>query len=125
MGDQNQDKDTPGSSNSGRLCIQIKPSHVRFTMPGAFRLHSLLFFVLFSSSIVATLVFAGNTATPSTVNSEVPAAPKPKPVPVEETLHGHKIADPFRWLENGDSAETQQFVHDELAYTRGVLDRLP
>ena len=94
-------------------------------MPGALRLHSLLFFVLFSSSVVATLAFAGNTATPSTANSDVPAAPKPKPVAVEETLHGHKIADPFRWLENGDSAETQQFVHDELAYTRGVLDRLP
>jgi prolyl oligopeptidase len=70
------------------------------------------------------LAFASDTATPAAVNSDLPAPPKPKPVVVEDTLHGHKIADPFRWLENGDSAETQQFVHDELAYTRGVLDRL-
>jgi prolyl oligopeptidase len=92
-------------------------------MPGAFRLISSLLFVLFSLSLVM-LVFAGDTTAPTAVNSDLPAAPKPKPGAVEETLHGRKIADPFRWLENGDSPETQQFVHDELSYTRSVLDRL-
>jgi prolyl oligopeptidase len=80
-------------------------------------------FLLFSLGFVM-LALAGDSAAPAAVNSDLPAPPKPKPVVVEDTLHGHRIADPFRWLENGDSAETQQFVHDELAYTRGVLDRL-
>ncbi|MBA3914019.1 MAG: S9 family peptidase, partial [Acidobacteriales bacterium] len=44
---------------------------------------------------------------------------------VTDELHGHKIVDPYRWLEDGDSAETKKFVSDELAYTRSVLDALP
>jgi prolyl oligopeptidase len=93
-------------------------------MAGASRLISSSLFVLLFLSFVM-LAFAGDSSTPAGVNDDLPASPKPKPVVVEETLHGHKIADPFRWLENGDSAETQQFVRDELSYTRGVLDRLP
>ncbi|MBS1850930.1 MAG: S9 family peptidase [Acidobacteria bacterium] len=60
-----------------------------------------------------------------------PSAPAPKspPVakvdPVQETVQGHKIVDPYRWLENGNSPETQQFVEQELAYTRSLLDPLP
>ena len=44
---------------------------------------------------------------------------------VEDTLHGHKIADPYRWLENRDDPEAQAWTAKELAYTRGVLDPLP
>ena len=36
-----------------------------------------------------------------------------------------QIADPYRWLEDANSAETQEFVRAELAYTRGILDPLP
>src|SRR5262249_16302526 len=35
------------------------------------------------------------------------------------------ISDPYRWLENSDSKETQQWVNDELAYARSILDPLP
>ncbi|MGH9670837.1 MAG: S9 family peptidase, partial [Terriglobales bacterium] len=44
---------------------------------------------------------------------------------VEDTLHGHKIADPYRWLENRDDPEAQAWVSKELAYTRSLLDPLP
>jgi prolyl oligopeptidase len=54
-----------------------------------------------------------------------PAPPKAKVEIVEDNLHGHKIADPYRWLENGDSPESQQFVRNQLAYTRSILDALP
>src|SRR3954454_20685842 len=57
--------------------------------------------------------------TPST------AAPKAKIQVVEETLHGTKIADPYRWLENANDPDTQQFTRDELAYTRSLLDKQP
>jgi prolyl oligopeptidase len=48
-----------------------------------------------------------------------------KTAPVQENLYGHTITDPYRWLENADSPETQQYVRDELAFTRSVLDPLP
>jgi prolyl oligopeptidase len=44
---------------------------------------------------------------------------------VEEVLHGRKISDPYRWLEDTESPETKAFVRDELAYTRSLLDPLP
>src|SRR5205085_7781199 len=43
---------------------------------------------------------------------------------VTDDIHGHNIADPYRWLEDSKSADTQQYVHDEMAYTRIVLDPL-
>ncbi len=53
------------------------------------------------------------------------APPKAKVEEVIDDYHGVKVADPYRWLENGNSPETQAFVRDELAYTRSVLDALP
>ena len=50
---------------------------------------------------------------------------KAKMVPVEETLHGHYIVDPYRWMEDAESPGTRQFVADQLVYTRSVLDPLP
>jgi prolyl oligopeptidase len=34
------------------------------------------------------------------------------------------MVDPYRWLEDGTSAETQKWVAEEMAYTRSVLDPL-
>jgi prolyl oligopeptidase len=62
----------------------------------------------------------------SSATTTAPAAPpKAKVEIVEDNLHGHKIADPYRWLENGDSPESQQFVRNQLVYTRSILDPLP
>ena len=33
-----------------------------------------------------------------------------------------KIVDNYRWLEDGETPETQKWVAEEMAYTRGVLD---
>jgi prolyl oligopeptidase len=51
-----------------------------------------------------------------------PSARKDK---VVETIHGTAVADPYRWLENADSAEVKQWVEKENAYTRSVLDKIP
>jgi len=53
------------------------------------------------------------------------AVPKAEKRPLEETLHGVKIVDNYRWLEDGQSPETQKWVEEEMAYTRGMLDPLP
>jgi prolyl oligopeptidase len=53
---------------------------------------------------------------------------KPPPAraePIIENIHGRQIADPYRWLENAESAETQHFVREQNAYTRSVLERIP
>jgi len=44
---------------------------------------------------------------------------------VEEIVHGQRIVDPYRWLEDANDAATQEYVCAELAYTRSVLDALP
>jgi prolyl oligopeptidase len=53
------------------------------------------------------------------------AAPKARVEIVEESLNGHTVTDPYRWMEDANSDETQEFVRAELAYTRGLLDPLP
>ena len=56
----------------------------------------------------------------------VPAGPpKAKVAPVEDTVQGHKIVDPYRYLENPDDPDTKLYVEQELSYTRAILDPLP
>ena len=42
-----------------------------------------------------------------------------------EVLHGVPVADPYRWLEDGESAETRAWVEAQNAFTRSVLEALP
>src|SRR5258706_4313547 len=44
---------------------------------------------------------------------------------LSEEWYGIKVVDNYRWLEDGASADTQKWVAEEMAYTRGVLDPLP
>ncbi len=71
------------------------------------------------------LMVAGVYATARSQVSAPLAPPKAEVRPVEENLHGTKVVDKYRWLEDGTSAETQKWVAEEMAYTRGVLDPLP
>jgi prolyl oligopeptidase len=91
-------------------------------MSGGFRL-----LVSFSSLLFAVAaVYAGSDSQSSQTQSSVPTAP-PKAAlkPVIDILHGTKILDNYRWLEDGTSPETQKWVEQELAYTRALLDPLP
>ncbi|MGH9309208.1 MAG: prolyl oligopeptidase family serine peptidase [Vicinamibacterales bacterium] len=42
-----------------------------------------------------------------------------------DTYHGTTIADPYRWLEDDNSAETAAWVEAQNALTFGYLDRIP
>jgi prolyl oligopeptidase len=44
---------------------------------------------------------------------------------VVDTLHGVKVPDPYRWLEDANSPEVKEWVDKENQYTRSVLDPLP
>lgn len=43
---------------------------------------------------------------------------------VIDEYHGRRICDPYRWLEDAASAEARQFVAEQNAYTRSVLDEI-
>ena len=45
--------------------------------------------------------------------------------PVVETLHGVKITDPYRWLEDQDAPETRAWLNAQIAYTQSVLSQYP
>ena len=64
-----------------------------------------------------------NSDASSTMN--IPKPPATQQQPVTDDYFGHKVVDPYRWLEDGSSPETQQWVAEQLAYTRSILDRLP
>ncbi|HTR26833.1 MAG TPA: prolyl oligopeptidase family serine peptidase [Terriglobales bacterium] len=84
-------------------------------MLGGFRLLSV-FFLFF---IVSVALVAAEDAPASS------GPPKAKIAPVEDTVQGHKIVDPYRYLENSTNPDTERFVEQEAAYTRSLLDPLP
>jgi len=42
-----------------------------------------------------------------------------------ETLHGVRVADPYRWMENQESAELAAWIDAENEVTNAYLDRIP
>jgi len=44
---------------------------------------------------------------------------------VEENIHGVKITDPYRWLENQDSPETRAWIAAQTKYTNSILSHAP
>src|SRR5690242_2153097 len=42
-----------------------------------------------------------------------------------DVVHGVTVADPYRWLEDGESAETIAWVEEQNARTRQVIDARP
>jgi len=58
-------------------------------------------------------------------NAQSPTPPSTRQDNVKEVIHGVEIVDPYRWLEDQDSAETRQWVAAENAYTHSLLDGLP
>ena len=54
-----------------------------------------------------------------------PGPPKAATATVSDDYHGRWVNDPYRWLENADAAETQQFVEEQNAYTQSVLEDVP
>lgn len=44
---------------------------------------------------------------------------------VTEKIFGHKVDDPYRWLEDTKSDETQRWVAQQTEYARSFLDNLP
>src|SRR3982750_3273099 len=68
-----------------------------------------------SSSVNSLSTRSGNTLT-------YPAARRGDQV---DDYHGTKVADPYRWLEDLDSAETKAWVEAENKLTFDYLNQIP
>ncbi len=86
---------------------------------------SLVLFLLAFSSLFLFAANSSNDAAPSTSLPKSAVPPKARVDDTVDEVHGVKVADPYRWLEDAHSPATQQFVSEELTYTRSVLDPLP
>ncbi|MHA6623394.1 prolyl oligopeptidase family serine peptidase [Pseudonocardia sp. DLS-67] len=56
------------------------------------------------------------------MNAPYPAAER---LDLVEVLHGHRVADPYRWLEDPDDPRTREWSAAQDLLTRGHLDGLP
>ena len=95
-------------------------------MSGGLRLFWMVASLLLPALLLAAVYAADGSlvlvAAPA-VSSQGPPLAEPKPL--AETLHGTRIVDNYRWLEDGKNPETQKWVEAEMSYTRAVLDPLP
>ena len=92
-------------------------------MRGGLRLLTALLFLFIG---VVALVFADDSSSGNTTTApSASGPPKAKVAPVEDTVQGHKIVDPYRYLENANDPDTKVYVEQELSYTRSILDPLP
>ena len=85
-------------------------------MPGGLR----LICALASACLLTALLFADDSSPAVHVGP-----PKVKVNAVEDMVQGHKIVDPYRYLEDAANPDTQTYVRDQMAYTRSLLDPLP
>ena len=51
--------------------------------------------------------------------------PRTKKVVQEDNYFGTKVGDPYRWLENDNSAETKSWVDAENKITEDYLAKIP
>jgi len=78
----------------------------------------------------AFLIFAAcnNTTNEATISEfkaiEVNYIPTKKDT-VKDNYFGTEVADPYRWLENDTSAETADWVQQQIKLTKGYLQQIP
>ncbi|MDP9122219.1 MAG: prolyl oligopeptidase family serine peptidase [Acidobacteriota bacterium] len=74
---------------------------------------------------VSTEIARGPVATAAGGGSEGLAYPAARRAGQVDDYHGREVADPYRWLEDVDSAETREWVEAENRLTGAYLARLP
>src|SRR5216684_4188225 len=77
------------------------------------------------ATILLTLMLSLLTLVSAQTNSSSFTYPQPRRGDQVDDYHGTKIADPCRWLEDTDSAETHAWVEAENKVTFGYLEQIP
>jgi len=88
---------------------------MHFARPGML----LLLFAYALFAFAMTLLAADNAPTPSLTY------PRAKTVDQMDDYHGIKVADPYRWLEDTDSADTRDWIEAENKVTFHYLEQIP
>ena len=95
-----------------RFCVEAASKCVRGS--------TLLFLIFLFAFTAMPLATSGQQATPK---DKCP--PPTRKDDVVDTLHGVQIPDPYRWLEDQNSAETRAWIDAQDACTAAVLDAVP
>jgi prolyl oligopeptidase len=83
-----------------------------------------LLWALVSLGLVGAALYAADQSSSSSASAAA-GPPVAEVQPMMEVLHGTKIIDNYRWLEDGANPETVKWVAAEMGYTRALLDPLP
>ncbi|HYL92206.1 MAG TPA: prolyl oligopeptidase family serine peptidase, partial [Alphaproteobacteria bacterium] len=78
--------------------------------------------------LLTSLSIAQSRPAAGSSSEKASALMKPPQARIEAVVndyHGHKVSDPYRWLEDAGSPETQKFVEQQNAYTQSVLAAAP
>ena len=67
----------------------------------------------------------GANGAPQATANAIEAPPVTRQLPVTERLHGIEITDPFRWLEDGASSETREWIRQQNLYSDQLLQSFP
>jgi prolyl oligopeptidase len=94
---------------------------------------SLLLLLLSLLFIFAMAIVAGGQDSAAAASSAASSSPASLPLVYPTTrrgdqvddYHGVKVADPYRWLEDTDSAETHDWVEAENKVSFGYLEQIP
>jgi prolyl oligopeptidase len=73
------------------------------------------------------LILCAVTLWSESVAAQIPSTSKPPNAIVREvtdTYFGINIVDPYRWMEDGKSSETQAWMKAQADYARAYLDRV-
>lgn len=76
-------------------------------------------------SIIAIIMLGLGAAMSEAQEGQTQNYPPTKTDNVVDVLHGVKITDPYRWLEDGKSADVQAWVNQQNQFTESILARAP
>src|ERR1700729_4209764 len=107
------------SRKFGEDCVRVD---AQFPTPLQKFLFRFIFFPLVAAILIAGTC-VGARADGQQSGGKCP--PTTRKDDVVDTLHGVKIADPYRWLEDQNSPETRAWIEAQDACTRAVLDAVP
>jgi prolyl oligopeptidase len=84
----------------------------------------LLRLLLGTSGLTVGVLLSSNPNLPD-LESILMQPPRARRQDLTEEIHGLKVHDPYRWLEDSTSAETREFVSRQNTWTEQVLESAP